>query len=361
MTNFDRWNDEFRLQNMFVFNNNANGLLWLKVRAICRAKQLERFLEENDIVLKGRLLKDRNRELFELLEQRPDAMQMLDKFLKCIDNEWYRLLNVDAEKLHNDLYEVHNYEWGGDHNNSLDKYLISRYVKNISNYSDLLKSKGEIAVNAWNYVQNSWYNNWTSFLIESMFKKHPNVISAVGEIKSVDIFIGDYPIDIKVTFFPKEFLDLKVKQILGKNILSWLKWRAKEYGIKVDRNSSNFQQIYTLTEKLKEQNLYSIINELEQVKKIIIQDSIDDPLELLTWLYTNQGEMRFGSENRLFVVLADTDNLDESWKMKRNISLIGQKVKNYLNSFSPLCLKEINFSYNGGVYKSLSDILFIVK
>lgn len=73
--------------------------------------------------------------------------------------------------------------------------------------------QAEIGANAWNYVQNSWYNNWTSFIIESLFKRHRKVISAVGEIKSVDFFIEDYPLDLKVTYFPSQFMEQKLKMI----------------------------------------------------------------------------------------------------------------------------------------------------
>lgn len=33
MTNFEKWNKEFRSQNLFAFNSNENALMWLKVRA----------------------------------------------------------------------------------------------------------------------------------------------------------------------------------------------------------------------------------------------------------------------------------------------------------------------------------------
>lgn len=49
MTNFEKWDKEFRAQNLYAFNNNANGLLWLKVRAVCRGKQIKQFLENTGI------------------------------------------------------------------------------------------------------------------------------------------------------------------------------------------------------------------------------------------------------------------------------------------------------------------------
>ena len=39
MSNFEKWDKEFRVQNLYAFNHNENGLLWLKVRAVCRGKQ----------------------------------------------------------------------------------------------------------------------------------------------------------------------------------------------------------------------------------------------------------------------------------------------------------------------------------
>ena len=44
MKNFKKWDREFRKQNLYTFNNNFNGLLWLKVRAVCRGKQILQFL-----------------------------------------------------------------------------------------------------------------------------------------------------------------------------------------------------------------------------------------------------------------------------------------------------------------------------
>ena len=164
MTEFEKWDAAFRDQNLNIFNNNPEGILWLKVRAICRGRQLKEFLEDNDIVLSAAKVSDKNRELFGILAKRVDASIILDRFLQCINHEWYNEMGVDIEQLKEDLYKIQYYSWGGDQNNSLDKYFISRYVKIISKFSDLQGRQAEIGVNAWNYVQNSWYNNWTSLV-----------------------------------------------------------------------------------------------------------------------------------------------------------------------------------------------------
>lgn len=65
-------------------------------------------------------------------------MQRLDAFLNEKDNEWYNTMGINNDTLKEDSYKVRHYVWGGDRNNSLDKHLISKYVKVISNYDELL-------------------------------------------------------------------------------------------------------------------------------------------------------------------------------------------------------------------------------
>lgn len=361
MTNFEKWDNEFRAQNLFLFNQDSNGLLWLKVRAVCRGKQIEQFVTQNNITLAKTKIAEQNVELFEKLENTPNAMQLLDAYLKIKSHDWYDAMGVDEVKLKEDLYKVRHYAWGGDQNNSLDKHLVSRYVKVISSYDELVGKQSEIADNAWNYVQTSWYNNWTSYLIESLFKRHEKVVSAVGEIKSVDFFIADNPIDLKVTFFPNQYMDEKLKDKLGKKELTWLKQKAKEVGVVVNNAISESLQMYTLSEKLTEIGRTDILAELNTKRKEVVAEAQENTIELMTWLYANQGEMRFGAENRLFVILVDTTDMSQSWKMKRAFSLIEPKINNYLDQFNEKSLKEIDFTFKRNSYKALADVIFIVK
>lgn len=359
--NFEKWDKAFRQQNLYAFNHEQNGLLWLKVRAVCRSKQIKQFILENNLTLKADTLALQNKELFGLLENVPDAMQRLDVFLRKSSYEWYRNMGVDDEKLKEDLYKVKHYAWGGDQNNSLDKYLVGRYVKVLSSYDELLAKQGEIASNSWNYVQTSWFNNWTSYLIESLFKQHERVVSAIGEIKSVDFFVDNLPIDLKVTFFPAQYMDEKLKEKLGNKELTWLKKQAKTANVSVDRTFSKSQQMYALQAKLEEIGRGDIIEELKSKRKEVVMEAQNNPMELIRWLYSNQGEMRFGAENRLFLILVDSSDMSQSWAMKRAFSLIEPKVKTYLDTFRENSLKEINFTFQRNNYKSLADIIFVIK
>lgn len=357
--NFEKWDKEFRNQNLFVFNNDRNALLWLKVRAISKRIPMSKFLEQNNIHLNTTKISDQNKELFSMLETDIDkALNLLDAYLRDINNEWYREMGVDENALKSDLYHIDTYEWGGDQNNSLDKHLVSRFVKVISKYEDLQSKQTEIQANAWNYVRTSWYNNWTSYLIESIFKHHSKVISAVGEIKSVDFFINDIPIDLKVTFFPNQYMNDKLKAKLnGKSELSWLKQKAKDIGIALNRSES----AAIISEKIGASGHDDILLELRDKRKAIIADVQNNKNDLITWLYENQGEMRFGAENRLFLVLVDSSDLSQSWKMKRAFEQIEPAIKSYLKTFTNESLKRINFSFKGKEYSSLADVIFVVK
>jgi hypothetical protein len=361
MSNFDKWDKEFRAQNLYAFNHNENGLLWLKVRAVCRGKQIKRFVTDNHLTLQSTKLADQNIELFQLLESLPNGMEMLDQYLYDRNNEWYTQMGVDEAQLKNDLYNVKYYIWGGDQDNSLDQYLVRRYVKVISKYDELVARRDEIAGNAWNFVQTSWYNNWTSFLIESIFKKHKRVLSAIGEIKSVDFFIDNYPVDLKVTYFPNEFMDNKLKEKLGHSEITWIKQQAKTIGIEVDKTLSDSQKLYILKEKINEVGHSDILDYLNHIRKEIIAETLQDTEQLIRWLYENQSPRLFGAENRLFVILVDTNEMADSWKMKRAFTMIEPKVNHYLDNFTNDTLKPIKFTFNKNNYKSLSDIIFVIK
>lgn len=361
MTNYEKWDHEFRTNNLFAFNNDDEALLYLKVRAICRKTLITQFLKENNLTLKSKKVKEQFPELYALLENKPELKPQLDCFLRNRNNEWYKEMGVDEDKVRTALRKINAYEWGGDHNNSLDQYLVRRYVKVISDYDTLQKKANEIQANAWNFVQTSWYNNWTSYLIESIFKKHKRVLSAIGEIKSVDFFIDKYPIDLKVTYFPNEFMEKKLKDKIGNKELAWLKKEAKKVKISPDKNLSDAEKLTFLKEELENHGHSNIIDALTKYKQEIIDEACKHPEELMKWLYENQSARLFGAENRLFLVLVDTKDMKQSWKMKRAFTLIEPTVNNYLDSFNADSLKKINFTFKQKNYTSLSDIIFITK
>lgn len=361
MSSFNKWDQAFRQQNLFAFNNNPNGILWLKVKALSRLKQIKRFTEQNDIELSTTKVAEQFPELFSIIEASPKYIAPLNDFLRDQNNEWYRTLGVDENKLKSDLRRITVYEWGGDQENSVDQYLVRHYVKRISDLDALEHAAEEIKQNTWNFVRTSWYNNWTSYIIESYFKKHPRVLSAVGEVKSVDFFIDDYPIDLKVTYFPEEYMAGKLKDLLGSHELTWLKRQAKSQGILPDDNLTDKEQKKFLLEELKSHHQNAILKQWCDARIAIIDEAMNNPADLMQWLYQKQSARLFGAENRLFVVLIDKTDFDKSWEMKRAFTLIEPIVKAYLDHFTPDHLKEIQFTFGPNTFQSLADIIFVVR
>jgi len=156
------------------------GLLWLKTKSIVRKELIAEFIEQNKITLKETALGKQFVELFELLCKSVDnSHKILDVYIK--DKNKIQVSELNTEQLVSELYKLKNFDWGGDYQNSLDKYLVSRYVKVHKSYDTLVsKFETEIHVAVQGYVLNSWYNHWSSILIEHIFKSHPTVLPTVG-------------------------------------------------------------------------------------------------------------------------------------------------------------------------------------
>ena len=71
--------------------------------------------------------------------------------------------------------------------------------------------------------------------------------------------------------------------------------------------------------------------------------------------------MRFGAENRLFLILIDSLDMSQSWKMKRAFSLIAPNVNAYIDGFGKDTLKDIVFVYNKTWHRSQADVLWVIK
>ena len=201
MNAFNHWKKLHQSEKLEQFGNDTIGLLWLKTKSIIRKELIDEFLTENSINLEGKTLNDRFVELFNLFSEKPEqSHNLLDEYI--INKNSKILEELDEDKLVSELYKLKTFDWGGDYKNSLDKYLVSRYVKVIKSYDTLIsKFDTEIATAVQGYVLNSWYNHWSSILIEHIFKSHDAVLPTVGQIKHVDFFINSTPFDLKVTYF----------------------------------------------------------------------------------------------------------------------------------------------------------------
>ena len=252
----------------------------------------------------------------------------------------------------------------------MDKHLVSRYVKIESPSFETLISKFDTEINeaVRGYVLNTWYDHWSSVLIEHIFKSHADVLPSVGKVKGVDFFINDIPFDLKVTYLPAEYIKDKRKEKGFPVELTYLKKKAEEAKIAFDKKAKPSDIFYEIVEKMKDRNdkfCTSVLTTLKDEKLEILKEVQDNPKMLATWLYENQGEMRFGSENRLFLVLVDTDDFNSSWKLKRNLDLLKPTILSYLDDFTNKKIAdlkvEFNFKGKPQTFTALADIIFVVK
>lgn len=369
MKDFNHWDKLHKNEELEEFSKDNVGLLWLKTKSIIRKELIAEFLKINNITLQETALAKQFIELFGILcSDVINSNNILDGFIKLENAKQVGTLNT--EELVSELYKLKNFDWGGDYQNSLDKYLVSRYVK-VQNpsYENLLsKFETEISVAVQGYVLNSWYNHWSSILIEHIFKSHTEVLPTVGQIKSVDFFINDVPFDLKVTYLPAEYIKTKRKEKGLPVELTYLKKKATEANIVFDKTAKPADIFYEIVEKMKDRNdafCIDVLMTLKDEKLEILKEVQNEPKILATWLYENQGEMRFGSENRLFLVLVDTDDFTNSWKLKRNIDLLKPTILTYLDNFKTKNIEDlkIEFEFKGKTktFTALTDIIFVVK
>ena len=309
------------------------------------------------------------KELYSLLSANLESAHcLLDDYTR--DMSLSQIKSVDEQSLVSELYKLKTFEWGGDYQNSLDKYLVRRYIKVANPSYDNLFAKFETEINptVQGYVLNSWYNYWCSVLIENIFKSHPAVLPTIGKIKNVDFFVNDMPFDLKVTYFPAEYVKQKRKDQGLPVELTFLKNQAKAAGIVYDKDAKQNDIHYEITEKMKDRDddlCKQTLTQLQEETLSILQDAWQQKKKLAKWLYENQGEMRFGAENRLFIVLVDTGNFADSWKLKRNIALLKPLIVSYLDSFKKRNSKDLTLSFSfkekPKPFEVLTDIIFIVK
>ena len=72
-----------------------------------------------------------------------------------------------------ELYKLKIFDWGGLYQNNLERTIVDNYIKKIKNFDVLMdKIDNEIHESLKGYVLCSWFNHWTSILIEDIFKGH---------------------------------------------------------------------------------------------------------------------------------------------------------------------------------------------
>ena len=333
-------------------------MYFLKLRSMSRPDLLKKLANKLDMPIPPKPT------LFHIFEQNV-PLDRLDEFIKNESVEKLQEIANEDNILYTELFKLDIYDWGGLYQNGLEKTIVNNYVKKIRNYDELdRKIIDELHDSMSGYVKSSWYNNWSSILIENMFKKHDRVLSAIGEVKNLDFFWNDIPLDLKITYFPKEFLNDKRKELDLKTELSCLKKFAKENNMHYDKKGNDREMFKEISKKLTESTKpkeKEFVDKLKQENMEIINDVIKNPISLACWLYEKQSERRFDKVYRFYLILIDSTNLEESWKLKRNRDIVPEQIKSFLSKDSQNEIRDIIFEWKNIKYDTKCIVLFIVK
>jgi len=356
---FNQAVEAFKNDQIKELSEDSKGLRFLKLRSLSRSEYMRRVVEEYELDAES----IGNRQLLKFLFESDLTDEQIDSIIGTIFSEERLLRKENEDDLVSELYRINSFDWGGLHQNSLERTIVDRYVKKITSFDELSdKIENDLHQSMRSYVLCSWYNHWTSIIIEDIFRDHDAVLPAVGLIKKVDFFINNIPFDLKVTYMPAGFIkDVRRNEGLRPE-LTILKGFCRNNNISYDNNMPEARLLEDLWIKVADHPSSEgneLMRELKDKRTELIENTISDPSNLIVWLYENQGVRRFDSSNRLFLVLINRNNLFESWKLKRAKPLLTEKIHNKLNGISDNPGREINFDWEGTTYTTLSEVIFV--
>ncbi|MEI6390729.1 MAG: hypothetical protein WCT12_06450 [Verrucomicrobiota bacterium] len=338
---------------------DVEGKRFLKLRSLSRTEHLERLFQTAGIAKPD----VGARQLFEAAFNGGINTATIETCVREVYREEREQRRAKETDLVNQLYRVQEFNWGGLHQNSLEKTIVDNYVKKITDYEALCRCvENELLVSMRGYVVCSWYNHWTSIIIEDIFKDHVNVLPAVGLVKKIDFFVRDVPFDLKVTYLPEGYLSEKRKAAGHRPELTLLKRTARTHGLSISADLADAALLQDLWAKVSDHpspTCKQLIAELVNLRNALVSEIERSPDDLIRWLYENQGDRRFDASNRLFLVLVDQRNYFDSWKLKRAKPLMEEKIRGYLDGCGHNPGRRIEFDWQGERYSTVSDALVV--
>ena len=338
---------------------DADGKRFLKIRSLSRTEHLERLFQLAGIAKPN----VGARQLFEAAFNGEINTATIETCVREIYREEREQRRAKETELVNQLYRVQEFNWGGLHQNSLEKTIVDNYVKKITDYEALCRCvENELLISMRGYVVCSWYNHWTSIIIEDIFKDHANVLPAVGLVKKIDFFVRDVPFDLKVTYLPEGYLKEKRQSADLRPELTLVKRAARTHGLPISTDLADAALLQDLWAKVADHpsaECKQLIVELVAFRNALVTAIERDPGELIRWLYENQGDRRFDASNRLFLVLVDQRNYFDSWKLKRAKPLMEEKIRGYLDGCGDNPGRRIEFDWEAERYSTVSDVLVV--
>lgn len=359
---FDTAKAWFRDDRIRELAESDDGLRFLKLRSLSRREHLEALFMVASITPQSGSARDMFREAFEKTAVDEDVINRTISQIYASKRQERR---ANEPELVNQLYRLDVFDWGGLHQNSLEKTIVDNYVKRIRDYDQLSQSiENELHSSMRGYVLCSWYNHWTSIVIEDIFRDHAAVLPAVGLIKKIDFFLNGIPFDLKVTYFPEGYIKDCRRTDRKRPELTLLKQWARRNSVPFSADIPDSRLLSDLWNKASDHpsdDGQQLLTDLITFRQQLIRDAKADPSALIRWLYENQGVRRFDASNRLFLVLIDPSDFFESWKLKRAKPLLDSEIRRYLDSASSSPGRSLEFTWEGATYTAVSDAIIITK
>jgi len=317
-------------QKFSIMSTTSEGVRYLKLRTLIDVETLKasELLRETFSVKKSEIkrtsIAELRKDIFldeEISDDRVnELLRKVYEDLKVFRDINFKELRASLSKIANEGDEFWN-AWNSVYRDDIRQHIQHHFVRTLSiqSYKELLeKIDKELDPIVKGYTIISWFNQWSSAIIEQFILSHPKVVATARRIDKVDFFFLGLPIDLKITFVPSEYIKLSIRN--------------------------------------------GVVSAPEQ----IIDEIRNNPQRLIKWLYENQGEPRFSDSHRLFIVLADAENLERSWKLKASFNLIQEVINDFLNSrHSKDEIPLIDWEFKGtkiqGRWKTYSDIILITK
>ncbi len=130
---FEQAQKMFQQDKIRELASDADGLRFIKLRSLSRKEILLRLLGENNLELPGA----GGKALFKAAFESPLTLRRIDAFIRHTYEQERGARREREADLINELYQMQNFDWGGLHQNSLEKTIIDNYVKRITHYHEL--------------------------------------------------------------------------------------------------------------------------------------------------------------------------------------------------------------------------------
>lgn len=357
---FELLQDCFRQNNFPAIESDIRGQRFLLLRSMSRTDLMAKLMEKNEIALPGK------RDYLKTLFESNISENGIVSFIKETYQSEREIRKKDEPELIDQLQRLQSFDWGGSYQNGLEKNIVDNYVKKIKNYEELNQKIEMPILNAVRgYTLNSWYNHWTSIMIEDIFKDQQAVLPAIGLVTKIDFFISMIPFDLKVTYFPENLMKRELRDCGYGNELTQLKQQCRICNMLIPEDLGEYSLRIHLYNKLKENDnpkAKECIDKLNKKKREIINKYKQNPAQLKRWFYENQGDKRFDASNRFFLVLTDEDNIHESWKVKRKIDFLRKEIDSHFNAPKTAGQQSLKTPFkwkDERQYEPYSDILFL--